>query len=577
MKAMLHALLFAATASTANAQTSAKELAGLWGAEMTFGPAARGELVIQRSGTGWMAQLDGRHRTNFRALGIAVDFDLGSDVGRFRGRFTRDSSAIRGHWMQAAHFTNGYRYSTPTTLTRRGDRWSAALTPLDDRFSMYLVMRERADTVRAFIRNPEANLWVERHFNVFLSGSTVTLINQQDSSDVIRGRYDAASKRLYLMIRELRNREVEFTLRDRNGVVGFYTRTPAPARYHYRQPEPRTDGWQVASLGEVQMDTALIDSLVRRIIASETRNVFSPYIHSLLIARKGKLVVEEYFHGFDAARAHDSRSLGKSFAAALVGAAQQSGSDIGPSTRVLPYFTDMRIGRPDPRKRRLQLRHFMTMTSGLDCDDNNWDSRGNEGRMQQQRLDRDYARYHLSLAMVHDPGKHYAYCSGSTNLVAAVVERVTRQWLPEFFHERIAEPLQFGTYHFQLTPTLTGYLGGGSYYTPRDMLKLGQLWLNGGEWNGRRIVPREWTEISVRADPLVQATGEGYHWHLNRLLSGNRRYIEYEGNGNGGQLVIVLPELDLVVGFTAGNYMNGGTWMRFRNELVTQFVIPAAR
>jgi hypothetical protein len=214
-------LLLAVVTAQASAQTTAKDLVGLWGAEMVFGPAARGQLVVERSGTGWQAHLDGKHRQTFRALGIQVDFDLGNEVGRFRGRFARDSSYIQGQWMQTAHYTNGYRYATPTTLRRRGSSWRGEISPLEDRFAMYLVLRERADTIRAFIRNPEANLWAERHFNVILHGTSLTLINQQDTSDVIRGRYDPAGKRIYLNIRELKDREVEFTLRDRNSAVGL--------------------------------------------------------------------------------------------------------------------------------------------------------------------------------------------------------------------------------------------------------------------------------------------------------------------------------------------------------------------
>jgi CubicO group peptidase (beta-lactamase class C family) len=576
MKA-LSAILLLLSTTTALAQNPAVRLAGVWGAELNFGPETGVRLILEQGSASMIGRIASRSVTARGARG-KIEFDFGDDVGSFRGQFTPDSSAAEGHWLQPAHITSGYRYATPTRLTRDRNGWTGTLQPLENRFAAYLVIRARGDTVRAFIRNPEANLWAERHFDVRVDGAKLLLINGNAANDTIRGRYDAGANRVFLTLNELNDREVEFSLRDRNRAVGFYPRTPEPSRYDYVQPSGRNDGWRTGSLGEVKLDTASIDSLVRQIIGTPARNVFSPYIHSLLIARNGKLVVEEYFHGYRAEQTHDSRSLGKSFAAALVGAAQQQGVSLTPSTPVLPFFKYMgALENPDARKQQLQLRHFMTMTTGLDCDDNNWESAGSEPRMQRQDRQPDYVHYTLDLRMLHDPGKHYAYCSAATNLVGGVVERATGTWLPDFFYRYIAQPLQFGTYHFQLTPTLSGYLGGGSYYTPRDLLKLGQLWLNGGSWNGRQIVPRAWTEITVRADSLLNAPGEGYHWHLNVLKAGGREWREYEGNGNGGQFVIVLPELDMVIGFTAGNYMNYGTWRKFRDELVPQFIIAAVR
>jgi CubicO group peptidase (beta-lactamase class C family) len=113
-------------------------------------------------------------------------------------------------------------------------------------------------------------------------------------------------------------------------------------------------------------------------------------------------------------------------------------------------------------------------------------------------------------------------------------------------------------------------------------LKVGQLYLNGGVWNGTRIVPRAWMEQSITPKISWPSRGEnvsagtdGYAWHLNTIKTAGRDYREYEANGNGGQLLMVVPELDLVVVFTAGNYMFGGVWSRFRNDLLPNAIIPA--
>ena len=117
---------------------------------------------------------------------------------------------------------------------------------------------------------------------------------------------------------------------------------------------------------------------------------------------------------------------------------------------------------------------------------------------------------------------------------------------------------------------------------PRDLLKIGQLYLDGGVWNGRRIVSKSWVDVSTTKkiewpyrNENVSAGADAYAWHLNTLKSGTREFREYEANGNGGQLLIVLPELDMVVVFTAGNYQGGGVWSRFRDDLVPNGIISA--
>jgi CubicO group peptidase (beta-lactamase class C family) len=140
----------------------------------------------------------------------------------------------------------------------------------------------------------------------------------------------------------------------------------------------------------------------------------------------------------------------------------------------------------------------------------------------------------------------------------------------------VAKPLGFGRWHFNLMPTLEGYQGGGVRLRPRDLLKLGQAYLDGGVWRGRRIVPADWVARSTA--PLVRTSehsADGYAWHLYTLESGGGAWREYEANGNGGQFLIVVPEVELVVVFTAGNYGHGGVWTAFREEIIPRGIIAA--
>jgi CubicO group peptidase (beta-lactamase class C family) len=301
-------------------------------------------------------------------------------------------------------------------------------------------------------------------------------------------------------------------------------------------------------------------------------------------------VLEEYFFGQSRDTPHDTRSAGKTFSSIMLGSAMLQGAKISQDTPIYQLLADRGpFANPDPRKARITLAHLMTHTSGLDCDDNNPDSLGNEGTMTTQRAQPDWWKYTLELRQVHDPGTRYAYCSANTNLVGGALTTATRTWLPDLFERSVARPLQFGRYYWNIAANGEGYQGGGAFVRPRDLLKIGQLYLGGGELNGKRIVSADWVKRSTT--PYIQITpattglseedfgnsyslaADGLTWHLFDLHAKDRIYKEYEASGNGGQLVIVVPEAELAVGFTAGNYLQGSIWGRWREEVVAKDIL----
>jgi CubicO group peptidase (beta-lactamase class C family) len=295
--------------------------------------------------------------------------------------------------------------------------------------------------------------------------------------------------------------------------------------------------------------------------------------------------VEEFFFGFDAGRPHDMRSAGKTLAPVLVGLARERGAHVSPATPVYALFPeDTPFANWDDRKSRMKVQDLMSMTAGYDCDEDHTDNApGNEWIMQGQTAQRDWYKYTLDLPMAHDPGGARAfYCSAELNLVGGAAAKASGVWLPDLFYEALARPLQFRTYHLNLTPTGDAYMGGGAYIRPRDQLKLGQLYLSGGAWNGRRILDPEWVKQSLSVhssfeDRFGVDHQYGWGWHIHHLKVGDRVYTEYEAGGNGGQLVLILPELDMVVGFTGGAYGDFQSWGRWSVQLVPQCIIPAAR
>ena len=349
--------------------------------------------------------------------------------------------------------------------------------------------------------------------------------------------------------------------------------------YVYRPPIAERDGWRTGTLSGVGLDPTRIYALVQKILDTDPWPQTSPLIQGLLIARHGRLVLEEYFYGFGRERPHDLRSAGKTFASVLAGIAIDHGAKFGPRTPVYSLFPEYAsFANSDPRKEGMTVEHLMTMTSGFDCDENGKDAApGNEDKMQSQTAQPDWYKFMLDLPLVAAPGDSFAYCSGAVNLIGGIVRNATHTWLPASLRSLSRAASAVPRVPLNLTPTGDGYLGGGTHLRLRDELKIGQVYLDGGLWNGKRIVSKAWVQASTAPHPMNARGTDGYDWHLNDIPLGGHVFREYDASGNGGQMMMVVPELDLVVMFAGGNYNNFGVWRHFRDELLPQYILAAVK
>jgi CubicO group peptidase (beta-lactamase class C family) len=587
---------FLVIALSAQAQ-DADQLTGLWSGGTTFTQPLSGKIVLTRERGAWRASIAGVSAT--------------APVSGERFRIVFPSGELRGtvrqaFWLQPPGGTqdrrdpggSGQAFASPLPLRRTGNnRWQGTVRPLDGRFTLYLkIFRNDDNILVGAFRNPELNsTGGASRFAVVREGDAVTF-RTPPAPPPVEAHIDAkllSPDRLQLLWPDL-GQTIELTRRKPSEATAFFPRPPASAAYVYRQPPVTGDGWTTARASETGLDEAALARLVQRLIDADPADRRPALIHSLLIARRGKLVLEEYFFGFDRDQPHDTRSAGKTFAALMMGTAMRRGAPITPETPVYELMkAKSPFANPDPRKAKITLGHLLTHTSGLACDDNDEHSPGNEDTMQRQTAQPDWWKHTLDLPVAHDPGSRYAYCSAGLNLAGGALTTATSTWLPELFDTTIARPLQFGPYYWNLMPTGEGYQGGGAFVRPRDLLKIGQAWLDGGVWHGTRIADKSWVDLSTTSHVHIspQTTGidaehfgefyneadDGYAWHLNQLEFGGRTYREYEASGNGGQLVMVLPELELVVGFTAGNYMQGGIWGRWRDQVMMGEIVPAIR
>jgi CubicO group peptidase (beta-lactamase class C family) len=408
---------------------------------------------------------------------------------------------------------------------------------------------------------------------VLVQDDVVRFTSENKNIDPLVGRYDPQSAILSVFF-PTESATFDFTRRGREEATGFYPQTAAEEAYLYRRPVPEDDGWETASLTDVGLDPKQIAELVQSMLKTETKDITAPCTQALLIARHGKLVLDEYFYGFHRDRPHDMRSAGKTLASTLVGIAMQQGAPLDVTTPIYSLFPKYpRFANDDPRKRRITLENLLTMTSGLDGDDDNPSSPGNEDRVTPQP---DWYKYTLDLPMAHDPGEHAAYCTAGINLLGGIVQNVTGRWLPDFFHEQFAAPLDIRHYHLNLGPHNNAYMGGGIQMRPRDFMKLGQLFLAGGRWRGWQIISKEWADRATRPHSSIYANNDyGYAWWIKQYHVGDKTYRTFRAAGNGGQDLTVIPDLDLVVMFTGGNYNQGPIWWKWSDELLPHFILPA--
>ena len=333
----------------------------------------------------------------------------------------------------------------------------------------------------------------------------------------------------------------------------------------YRIPEHTGEGWRTASLADQDIDLAPVVEMLERVRAGEYTG-----ISSVLLARGGALVLEEYFGGSGRDSLHSTRSAAKAITSALVGIAIDRGYIESVDVPLLPYFPEYEgeIENWDERKRSVTLAHLLSMTSGV---------RGNEDAMYPTD---DWIKFYVDQPLAATPGETFSYATSGVVTLGNVITRASGLRIPSFTDRYLFGPLGITAYRWPITNSRgnqgLAMTGGGLNLRPRDMAKFGQLYLNGGVWEGEQLISEAWVEESTQKHATSDLHGEdfGYLWRMiDRTVEG-RAVRSFEAWGNGGQFIMVFPSLDLVAVFTGENY---GLFPEMEQpfEMIDQYVLPA--
>ncbi|MFC1564581.1 serine hydrolase domain-containing protein [candidate division KSB1 bacterium] len=321
--------------------------------------------------------------------------------------------------------------------------------------------------------------------------------------------------------------------------------------------------FRISAPQEQGLDTAPFEELKRLILIDRE----FPNIHSLVVVRNGYLVVEEYFGGYNRERLHTLQSVSKSFTSAVMGIAIDQGAIEGIDEKILDFFPDIKdIQNLDDRKKAMTFKDLLTMRSGTD-----YHERGPESpHYRLNALSTGWDIFYLNRPMASRPGTRFQYDSGGVILMSTMLKNRTGMHADEFMEKYLFKPLGINDFNWFKNSEGHPHTGGGLNLRPRDMAKLGLLYLNKGKWDEKQVVPEQWVTESFKMHVTFQgqnagkAIGYGYLWWIQEPdPDGDGKQPIYSARGAFGQYIFVIPEHNMVVAVTG----MGRTGMEYQHPI----------
>lgn len=310
-------------------------------------------------------------------------------------------------------------------------------------------------------------------------------------------------------------------------------------------PLERDDGWLISTPEE--------QGLSRQILSSAFKTASrKTYFYSLLVVKNDYLVAEAYFNGQRIDNANHIHSASKSFTSALVGLAVRQGFLSSLDEKMMDFFPEYTSVILESRKYDITIGHLIAMKAGFDWNDEEED-------WIDYSTSSNWIEYALRLPLMHDPGEQFHYSTPQTNLLSAIITKATGMSTKAFAENQLFQKISIPIFHWQQDPQ--GYYTGGHemYFTPRNMARFGLFYLNHGVYNGEEILSTDWIQSSVQpyADSewdwgVIENPGYGYGWWTGSI----RDYSVYFASGKGGQFIMNIPALNMVVVTTT----NALTW-----------------
>jgi CubicO group peptidase (beta-lactamase class C family) len=315
------------------------------------------------------------------------------------------------------------------------------------------------------------------------------------------------------------------------------------------------------------------------------RNNEFKQITSVVVSRNGKIIFEKYYDSGGADALRNTRSATKTITGILVGITIEHHALSGVEAKISSFFPEARpLANDDPRKRQITVEDFLTMSSLLECDDENSFSRGNEERMY---LVEDWVKFTLDLPIRGFPawnpkpkdspyGRSWSYCTAGVVTLGSLLQKAVKIPLQDFAKSRLFAPLGILDVHWQLQPSGVPMTGGGLEMKSTDLLKIAQLYLDHGDYSGKQIVSRDWIDRSLT--PHANARDDvdyGYLWWLQTFHSNGHDFPSFGMYGTGGNKVVAFPTLNMAVVITTTNYKTPNA-SALTDRLLTNYLLKGS-
>ena len=341
--------------------------------------------------------------------------------------------------------------------------------------------------------------------------------------------------------------------------------TEGQSAYKYAQPERHGDGWKTNNLLSRNIDTTKIYQLFRQLQNGEHK------IHSILLIARGEIIIEEYFNENSWDQPHDLRSVTKSITSILMGIAIDNGFISSVDDPITKYIRSPTAKRNlDERKDEMTIRHLLTMSTGLDCNDWDKNSKGREDKVYKKK---DWLQYFVDLPLINDPGTVSNYCTMGQVLATEIIARASGMTIDTFAKQYLFDPLRIDNVSWAHTSNKEVIPAAKRLYmTSRDMAKIGQLILNKGKWKEQQVVSQQWVDQSTSAQTKITGVDYGFLWWSLPLRSNGEVITSIAATGNGGQYILIFPKEDIVAVFTGGAYNSQDDKLPF--AIMTDVFLP---